>query len=101
MSTRAEQFKAEAERAASISHNPSVEPPAHEPNGHAAKKATYAREAQAETGQPSRKSTRKSANHAKTDAAMVRAQQMTQSTPGAKFARTDAHTKGHRPGEGR
>lgn len=101
MPTRSEQFKADAERAASISHNPAVETPPHEPNGHAAKKATYAREAQADNGRPSRKSTRKSANHQKTDATMVHAQQMKQSTPEAQFARADAHAKGKRPGETR
>ena len=101
MPTRSEQFKADAQRTGSVPPAATTEAQPQEPHGHAAKKAIYAREAQPENGRPSRKSTRKSANHAKTDASVVHAQQMKQNTPEARFARTDAHAKGKRPGESR
>lgn len=101
MSTRSEQFKAEAQRTGSTPPRPTTEAQPQEPHGHAEKKATYAREAQSEHGQPSRKSTRKSANHAKTDTGRVRAEQMEQNTPEAQFARANVHAKGNRPGESR
>jgi hypothetical protein len=96
MATRSQQFKADAQRTGSAPPRDAAEAQPQEPHGHAEKKATVAREAQAESGQPSRKSTRKSANHAKTDTGVVRAQQMKQSTPEARFARTDAHRKDDR-----
>lgn len=50
--------------------------------GHVGKKATYAREAPVADGAtPSRRSTRKSANHSKTDTGKVRTEQMRQATP--------------------
>ncbi len=99
MPTRSEQFRADAQRtgSASASQHAATDAP-HEPNGHAERKATYAREAQPANGQPSRRSTRKSANHAKTDTGVVRAEQMKENTPEAQFERTRAHTKGNRPG---
>lgn len=99
MPTRSEQFKADAQRTGSVPPRAAAEAP-HEPHGHAAKKATYAREAPAESGQPSRRSTRKSANRAKTDTGVVRAEQMKQQTPEAQFARNQGHTKGN-PGAAR
>ncbi len=92
MSTRAEQFKSDAQRTGDS--EAAAKPAAHEPSGSAAKRATYAREEQSATGQPSRKSTRKSANHAKTDTGALRAEQMKQNTPEARFARLNAHAKG-------
>lgn len=100
MSTRSEKFKAEAQRTGSHPPRAAAEPP-QEPHGHAAKKAAYAREAQAENGQPSRRSTRKSANHTKTDTGVVRAEQMKQQTPEARYARNEGHGKGNHPGESR
>ena len=55
--------------------------PPHEPNGHIAKKATYAHEENVALEDRSRKSSRKSANRAKTDAAEVHAAQMKERTP--------------------
>ncbi len=99
MSTRAERFKAEAQRTGAAATAPQTAP--HEPHGHVEKKAAYAREAPVESGRPSRKSTRKSANRTKTDVGEVRAEQMRENTPEAQFARNDAHSKGMRPGESR
>jgi len=97
MPTRSEQFKADAQRTSSAARR-AAEPPKEEPAGHAEKKAAYAREAQPETGNPSRKSTRKSANRTKTDTGVVRAEQMKENTPASRFARTDAHQKAGRLG---
>lgn len=96
MPTRSERFKAEQQR--THSSPPRVAAAPEEPHGHAEKKATYAREAQAVSGPPSRKSTRKSANRAKTDTGVVRAEQMKQQTPEAQFARNQGGAKSHRLG---
>jgi hypothetical protein len=88
MSTRAEKFKADAQRTGSVPPSATTEAAPQAPHGHAAKKATYARETQPENGQPSRKSTRKSANRAKTDTGEARAEQMRQNTPEAQYARS-------------
>jgi hypothetical protein len=83
MPTRAEQFRHDEER------KPKKSPPkkaskaakkkTHKKGddirttgGSAGKKAVYADEAQAEKGQPSRKSTRKSANRSKPDSSLTR-----------------------------
>ncbi len=62
----------------------------HEPSGHVAKKATYAREENVATEDRSRKSTRKSANHAKTDASEIHAVQMKENTPEKSYERSAA-----------
>jgi hypothetical protein len=91
MATRSEQFRAEAERAASTAKDqPKTAAAPHEPAGHVEKKAVYAHEEGVALDQRSRKSTRKSANHAKTDASEVHAQQMKQSSPEQTFARNQA-----------
>ena len=64
--------------------------PPHEAAGHAEKKATYAREEGVALDHRSRKSSRKSANHAKTDATEVHAAQMKESTPQQSFERSAA-----------
>ena len=81
MSTRAQKFKSEAQRthAAAPAEPAAIEAlPEH---GHVAKNAHYAQETVAPGTRPSRRSTRKSANHAKTDTGEARAERMKQSTP--------------------
>lgn len=91
MATRSEQFRAQAERASSTAKDkPKVEAAPHEEAGHAEKKATYAREEGVALDHRSRKSSRKSANHAKTDATEVHAAQMKESTPQQSFERSAA-----------
>lgn len=100
MATRSEQFRAEAERAASTAKDQPKKTAAapHEPAGHVEKKAIYAHEEGVALDHRSRKSTRKSANHAKTDASEVHAQQLKQSSPEQTFARNQA--KASRAGGG-
>lgn len=91
MATKSERVRAEAQRSDSHAKPTSTradsgEPPHARKAGHAEKKATYAREEQSTTGRPSRKSSRKSANHAKTDAPLVHAEQMRENTPESRFA---------------
>ena len=100
MATRSQQFRAETEReAAKAKDTPSTAARAHDDgSSHTAKKATYAREEGVAPDQRSRKSTRKSANHAKTDATVVHAQQMKQSAPEQVYERSAA--KAYRAGGG-
>jgi len=94
MATKSEQFHAEEERKARTPKAPA--PARSKPNtqsnesARAAKKATYALEQSA--GQPSRKSTRKSANRAKPDAAQTIHQEAVHNTPEARHARESARS---------
>jgi hypothetical protein len=92
MATRSERFRAEAQREARQQHEKAPPAQVEAPHGQAEKKATCVREAPLspinEThARPSRKSTRKSANRAKPDAALQHAHQVQSSTPEARFAR--------------
>jgi hypothetical protein len=58
--------------------------------GHAAGKATYALELPAKGKRPSRKSTRKSANHAKADANLNRIEELRRGSPESRFRRDRA-----------
>ncbi len=70
----------------------SGEPGEHE-NRHAAKKASFALEGRSEEGRASRKSTRGSANHQRTDTGKLRAKSMAESKPESKAARAAATAK--------
>jgi hypothetical protein len=97
MATRSEQFKAEAERKHPSTAHVTGETKPTAPHGHAEKKAVYAREAQpADNARPSRKSTRKSANRAKTDATLQHSVQMKENTPESRHERS--HDTGLRGG---
>jgi hypothetical protein len=97
MATRSQQFKAEAERKHPITAPVTGETKPTAPHGHAEKKAVYAREAQpADNARPSRKSTRKSANRAKTDASLQHAVQNRENTPESRHQRS--HDTGLRGG---
>jgi hypothetical protein len=98
MPTRSERFKADEERKAQTRtrKNEHTEAEAQAPNGHVAKKATYARETP-RSSRPSRKSTRKSANRARNDAARTIANEQEASSPKARFERKaalDARARG-------
>ena len=61
---------------------------------HAAKKATYALEVSATTSErPSRKSTRKSANRSKTDAALTSREALQKGTPEQRYRKAHAQGK--------
>jgi hypothetical protein len=91
MATRSQQYRAEAERQASTAKDaPKVVAPPAEEAGHAAKKAVYAEEAGVALDHRSRKSTRKSANHAKTDATILHAVQMKENAPQQTYERNAA-----------
>src|SRR4051794_30958034 len=79
MATKSERVKAESQRTGKAGKAKPAKAPTN--NGHVAKKAAYAREELAAGGQPSRRSSRKSANHSKTDTGMVRAEKMKESSP--------------------
>jgi hypothetical protein len=100
MATRSQQFRAETEReAAKANDAPTTTNHApHEGSTHLEKKAVYAHEEGVELDHRSRKSTRKSANHAKTDATVVHAQQIKQSAPENHYYRSAA--KAYRAGGG-
>lgn len=88
MATKSERFRAEEERRKAI-NNATTERPAPDPTTNeserAGKKATYAFEGS--SGRRSRKSTRKSANRAKPDAAMTIAEEFRANTPKARHSR--------------
>jgi hypothetical protein len=89
MATRSEQLRAQTERAASTAKDkPKVVELPREEAGHAEKKAIYAREEGVALDHRSRKSTRKSANHARTDSTVLHAEQMQESSPQQSFERT-------------
>ena len=100
MATRSQQFRAETEREAAKANDApkTTNHASHDASTHLEKKAVYAHEAGVELDQRSRKSTRKSANHAKTDATVVHAQQMKQSAPEQVYERSAA--KAYRAGGG-
>jgi hypothetical protein len=99
MATRSEQYRAQTERDASMKNakaDKAVAAP-HEPSGHVAKKATYAREENVALEDRSRKSSRKSANRAKTDTSEMHAAQMKENTPEKSYERSAAkatHVRG-------
>lgn len=65
--------------------------------GHTETKATYALEPKTDGKRPSRKSTRKSANHAKSDAGLTRVEQQRKGSPDAAFRKSrarSAHPRG-------
>ena len=90
MATKSEDARTEELRAkARAKHEAEAAPepaPVRNP-GHVAGKATYAYEPP-HPGTPSRRSTRKSANRAKPDAALTKAEGMRKGTPEAVFRRT-------------
>jgi hypothetical protein len=96
MATRAEQKRADDQRAQAAKKKPSVKrskpgtPKAARSRDkkHAAKKATYALETN--KGRASRKSTRKSANRAKPDAALNGREQIVKGAPSRRFERDAA-----------
>lgn len=107
MATRSQQFKAKTEHDAATART-AAEAAAVAPGaaqvaaGHVEKKAIYAHEEGVALDHRSRKSTRKSANHAKTDSTMVHAEQMKQSAPQQSFQRSEAKASrvrggGHSP----
>jgi hypothetical protein len=101
MATRSQQFRAETEREAAKANDAPTTTTTHAPHAastHLEKKAVYAHEAGVELDHRSRRSTRKSANHAKTDATVVHAQQMKQSAPEQVYERSAA--KAYRAGGG-
>ncbi|MGH7280665.1 MAG: hypothetical protein ACRELY_04010 [Polyangiaceae bacterium] len=67
--------------------------------GHTESKATYALEQKTDGKRPSRKSTRKSANHAKSDAGLTRVEQQRKGSPDAAFRKSRARSK-HPRGKG-
>ncbi|MFI5300647.1 MAG: hypothetical protein ACHREM_21405 [Polyangiales bacterium] len=109
MSTKAEQVKAETEQANARANASEREakhqelsarhkrPESHE-STHAADKATHAFETHAPGTRPSRKSTRKGANHLKADAAFNHREQSGESAPQFRHdeaAATNARVRGH------
>jgi hypothetical protein len=99
MATRSQQFRAQTERDASTAKDaPKAVTPPPEAAGHAEKKATYAREEGVALESRSRKSSRKSANHAKTDATVLHAEQMKESSPQQSYERSAAKAERVRGG---
>lgn len=99
MATRSEQFRADQEREAALAHHQAEEdkkaPPHHEEATHLAKKAVYKRE------EGSRKSTRKSANHAKPDAQLEHTTHMRETAPQQSYERNERRAirvRGHGTG---
>jgi hypothetical protein len=91
MATRSERFRAQAQQEAAAARTAATAPKApHAEGGHVEKKATYAHEEGVAIDQRSRKSSRKSAHHAKTDTGVLHAEQMKQNTPRASFERSEA-----------
>jgi hypothetical protein len=99
MATRSEQFRAKTQRdAAAARTEASAETRPHAEHGHVEKKATYAHEEGVALEHRSRRSSRKSANHAKTDTTMIHAEQMKQGTPQQTYERTEARASRVRGG---
>ncbi len=103
MATQSEQFHADEQRRESAkkrknaprsngSETQNVRDGARK-RGHTESKATYALEPKTVGRRPSRKSTRKSANHAKSDAGLNRVEQQRKGSPDAAFRRTRARAK--------
>ena len=99
MTTRAEQFRATQERRgpSKAAKRASGSKPGLAPRDrsrdkpHAAKKATYALELT--SGRPSRKSTRKSANRSKPDAAFNLREQLTRGSPEERFRKSRVRSR--------
>lgn len=98
MATRAEQYRAEEERGnrkapkrKAQADKPGVAPQDRtRARKRVAKKATYALEESTGGARPSRKSTRKSANRAKPDAALTRREAGQKGSPESRYAKTRA-----------
>lgn len=114
MATRAEQFRYAAERTHTQAKKAATKPAPGEseapakptkapkstkpakptPKGHAARKATVAREPVSESARPSRKSTRKSENRTKTDTSVEHSAALQRQTPESRYRQ--ARDKGKR-----
>ena len=97
MATQSEQFHADEQRRESEKKRKKAQRKAdaqkaraRAKKGHTETKATYALEPTADGKRPSRKSTRKSANHAKSDAALTRTEQQRKGSSDAAFRRSRA-----------
>jgi hypothetical protein len=106
MATRSENFRAEEQRkgprAADGGARSTQKATASQEHAktHAEKKASYARELPAEGSQPSRKSTRKSANRSKPDTNLILRESRKNRSPEARFRKSAAQSKrvrGKRP----
>lgn len=101
MATQSEQFHADEQRRESEKKRKKARRkagdaqklrPAKKKKGHTETKATYALEPKTDGKRPSRKSTRKSANHAKSDASLNRVEQQRKASPDAAFRRSRARS---------
>ncbi len=108
MATRAEQYRANAQRGNGKSPQPAKRTkagaaPTDRPrlNKHAARKATYALELTEKSARPSRKSTRASANRAKADSAFNVTEQVRKGSPEARFRRAKAQATRARSSQAR
>jgi hypothetical protein len=97
MATRSEQFHADEQRTSAKSHRragrtkPGVAPKNRSrAKDHAAKKATYALETTEGDKRPSRKSTRKSANRAKSDSSFNAVEELRKGSPESRFRKDRA-----------
>jgi hypothetical protein len=98
MATRGQRFHAEEQRANQKPKKKiAKKKPTHKKGepirvkaGTVGKKASYADEAQPAEGQPSRKSTRKSANHSKSDSNLTLREGRKKGSPEARFAKSRA-----------
>lgn len=93
MATRSEQFKSEEQRqrqGAPAKQAKRAKPPESRERDHAGQKATYAFEPEAADGSRTRKSTRKSANRAKPDAALNGREALQKGSPTARYRRSAA-----------
>ncbi len=100
MATRAQQFRADAQRTGAAKAKKAKRAKGSKPGipkaarsrakKHAEKKATYALEPTPAKGRPARKSTRSSANRAKADAGLTGREQLRKGTPEAKYAKSRA-----------
>lgn len=99
MSTKAQATRKEEQQKAARAHQKTSSKKkngeAHE-NKHAGKKASYALEAQATEGAPSRKSTRASANRAKPDTNLTLREERRKTSPETRFRKAKARATGVR-----
>src|SRR5262245_57701035 len=98
MATRADQFRYAAQRAKPKKAKASRRKPkgSGETNLHAAHKATHALEPRSKAGRASRKSTRSSANHAKSDTQFNLKEAIVKGSPEARYRRAAAQQRGKR-----
>lgn len=104
MATRSEQFHAEEQRRGESAEERDRREARSKPGAplsersrakkHAEKKATYALEETADGAQPSRKSTRKSANRAKPDANLTLRASLQKGSPEARYRKSSARGVG-------